>query len=205
MGKVSYDPIIKSFRNRIGNFVYTQWKGKNVVRAYDPEKKRTFNDAQRKVQNAFAVVVSIWKNMPEIMKASWMASAAGKPLTEYNLFISRNVKKQKDGEPYQISCKMGLDRLPSLSVAPGVAGQVAVTLGQVPGDINLTIAIQKIIDGKGDDQLDLRFDQYKGSQPVTIDGLESGAEYFVYCVTTDKPFAEAAKISESAGFRVMVV
>jgi len=203
MGNVQFDPIITGISKRIGNFVYCTWKGKNVIRKYNP-KRPSATEPQLEVQAAFRVAVSIWKSLPEIMKESWERSVVGKALTAYNLFMSKNVMKQKEGMVGQLTCSLGIAKLSGFTVEPGNAGTIAVKFEPGKDPVHLTVALQKIVDGLGIPELELRHDLPVETQPVILEGLESSKEYFVYCMTTDKPFAEAAMISESSGFKVTV-
>ena len=110
MGAVEFDPIVSGIRKKVGNFVYSSWKGKNVIRKYNP-KRPSSTASQLEVQAAFRVVVTIWKSLPVIMKASWEGSVAGKALTAFNLFMSRNALKQKSGLVGQLTCSSGIAKL----------------------------------------------------------------------------------------------
>jgi hypothetical protein len=204
MGAVEFDPIVSGIRNRVGNFVYSSWKGKNVIRKYNP-KRPSATEPQLEVQAAFRVVALIWKMLPEIMQKSWEPIVEGRPLTPFNMFMSKNALKQKNGEIGQLTCSLGIKKLSGYNVVPAQAGEITIKFDPVSEPVHLTVAIQKIVEGVGTADLELRHELPSDTQPVTVNGLESGKEYFIYCMTTDKPFAEAAAISETTGFKVTVV
>jgi hypothetical protein len=203
MGAIEFDPIVSGIRKRLGNFVYTSWKGKSVIRKYNP-RRPSATEPQLEVQAAFRVVAAIWKALPEIMQKSWDASVAGKAMTPFNKFMSKNALKQKEGDVGQLTCGSGIAKLSGYMVEPGKAGEISVKFDPVTEPVHLTVVLQKIVNGKGVPVVEFRRD-LSAAEPVILDGLESGKEYFVYCMTTDKPFAEATAISESSGFKVTVV
>jgi len=203
MGEVDVDPVVSGIRKIVGNLISSNVKGKRGIRKYNPKQPSSARP-QSEVQLALHVVTEIWKVLPEIMKKSWDTSIVRKYMTSYNLFMSENVLKQKDGGIVQLSCCSGIENLSGYVVKPGKAGEIIVKFNPVTESVNLTVAIQRIIGGVGDSILEIRKDILVSSPTVTLNGFESGQEYFVYCMTTDKPFDEATMISESSGFRVMV-
>jgi len=66
MGNIQFDPIVSGVSKRVGNFVYSNWKGINVMRRYNP-KRPSATESQIKVREAFRIVVAVWKALPEIM------------------------------------------------------------------------------------------------------------------------------------------
>jgi hypothetical protein len=203
MGNIQFDPIVSGVSKRVGNFVYSNWKGINVMRRYNP-KRPSATESQIKVREAFRIVVAVWKALPEIMQKSWDASVVGKPMSAYNLFVSKNALTQKNGGIGQLTCVSGIKKLSGYAVEQGSAGTLSVKFDQQTQGVNLTAVIQKIDGGVGTTDLEIRSDLNVSAQPVVIDKLESGKDYFVYLMNTDKPFTEATQISESTGFRVTV-
>jgi hypothetical protein len=97
MASVIYDPLVHSISRRLGNFVYTTWKGKNVIRSY-PQRKRTFNDKQRAAQDVFRKVSVMWKELPKQLKDIWRELAKDQPMTGMNMFMRTNMALVKEGK-----------------------------------------------------------------------------------------------------------
>ncbi len=203
MGKVKLDPMFMDLNSRVGNYVHSRWKGKHVIKTYNPDKAPS-TAAQLEVQNAFKVTSGTWRRLPEVVKQSWKPYTANKPVTELNLFIKENAKRQRLGNPYILTKGNGLDRLNNINVNTAAPGVIEIEFDMPGSAVNLTAILQGITDGAGNSELSIRPDLYNGTNPVQITGLTSGAEFFVHCFTTDRVLNEAVRISESAGFRVTV-
>lgn len=203
MGKVRLDPMFMDLNNRVGNFVHSKWKGQQVVRAYNPDRRES-TAAQIEVQEAFKITAGVWRNLPEVVKMSWKPYTVGKPLTELNLFIKENANRQRLGAPYLLTKGNGIRKLNGLIVDASIPELITIDF-DMPGDTdNISIIIQKITEGAGTAELIIKPDVYTGTKPVQITGLVSGDEYFLYCFATDDVFNDAVEISEASGFKVTV-
>ena len=69
----------------------------------------------------------------------------------------------------------------------------------------LTVGYRKIVEGIGEGKINFKTDLSTAAVPVAITGLESGFDYFIYCITSEKPLAETTVVSESVGLKVKVV
>ncbi len=203
MGEINYDPVVDRIRNRVGNFVYTTWKGKNIIKKYNGDSRKP-SELQVEIQRAFSVTVSVWKQLHPKMKSSWKTASAGKNATEYNMFIGTNVKNQRNGVPYKITCNNGLEGVSNCTVQSSGAGEISISFDSPGAEVYLTVALHRLENGRGGAVLDIRKNLPFQIQPVTIGGLESGTDYFVYCVFTDRPIDEAIRMTESIGNRVTV-
>jgi len=52
MGEINYDPAIDRIKNRVGNFVYTTWKGKNIIKKYNGDSRKP-SELQVEIQRAW--------------------------------------------------------------------------------------------------------------------------------------------------------
>lgn len=203
MGKVQFDPMFDNVRKRVGNYVHVKWKGMHIIRKYNPDRPPS-TPAQIEIHNAFKICVSVWNHLPEKIKKSWKPLTAGRPVTEYNVFIGENSMKQRNGVPYLITPGSGLDNLTGYAVVSAAAGQIEINFDPVTVPVNLTVILHKADAGKGTNEVVIKADVYSGTRPVVITGLANGTEYFVYCIVTDHPYAAMTKMSISAGFKVTI-
>jgi hypothetical protein len=202
MGKIHYDPLVKRISSKLGNFVYTSWKGKNVIRTYT-KPKSGYTAKQLAVQKTFKEVTFIWKSLPDGMKQSWSQLVKGEQMIEMNAFMQVNSSLITEGKPCVITQSTGVNRIEKLSAASTIAGSIAITYPAQTTVPVMSAVLQKIT-GNACEPVTLKLDVPATATGASIDGLESGAEYFVYIVVTDKAFNEATKLSESDGFRIRV-
>lgn len=202
MGAIEYDPIVNRISSRLGNFVYSSWKGKNVIKRYS-KRSGAFTENQLRVQKTFKETAFIWKSLPVKMKASWKASINGIAMTEMNMFLSKNTKLIAEGKPCLITRGTGVDRLSGLHVTSDTTGSVNISYNTLSASPVISVVLQKITEEECS-PLIIENDISATESSAVVSGLESGAEYYLYVVVTDKPFAEAAKMSESDGFRIKI-
>jgi hypothetical protein len=202
MAKVTLDPMFSGLSNRIGNFVHAKWKGMQVVKPYKPNRVAS-TAAQVEVRNSFRASAAVWKKLPAVIQKSWHPWTVGKAVTEFNLFIAENVKRQMSGVPYIITKGNGLDGINGLTADTSAPGEVSLNFNIVSEGLNLTVILQKISDGAGIPAIEIRPDVFTGTKPVRLKCLTAG-EYFLYCIATDRVFAESGAVSESSGIRITV-
>ena len=87
------DPIIEDVRCKLGDIVFSKWKGTNYLRPYvKPTNPKT--EKQMEVRNAFIRLVDNWKQVNGVLHKSWNNFAKGSNMTGYNAFIGANSIKQ---------------------------------------------------------------------------------------------------------------
>jgi hypothetical protein len=202
MGKIQYDPLVQNISSKLGNFVYTGWKGKNVIRTYT-KPKAEYTDKQRAIHKTFKEATFFWKSLPDKMKQSWNAVVLGEQMSAMNMFMKKNATLVAESKPCVITQYMGMSRITGLSAASTAAGSIAVMYPALSAAPFMSAVLQKITES-GCEPVTVKADIAATATGATIDGLESGAEYFVYFVVTDKNFNESTKISESDGFRIKI-
>jgi hypothetical protein len=108
--------------------VYAQWKGIPYVRRYvipaNPQSA-----GQSLTRNVFKWLNNVWRIAPADFAAPWTAAAAGRPLTNRNLFLSQNVGLLRE--------ETSLD---GMVLSPGAKGGIAVTPTITAGDDQITFA-----------------------------------------------------------------
>ncbi|HNX22551.1 MAG TPA: hypothetical protein PKG60_00785 [Spirochaetota bacterium] len=203
MGKVDFDPMFDNVSNRIGNYVHCKWKGIHVIKKHN-KKRGASTTAQIEVQQAFKTASETWRKLPLLIKQSWKPYIAGRPLTELNLFMKENAKRQRRGDFYLLTKGNGALKLTGLVIDDTTPGVITIDFDTPSDTVNLTVILQGITDGAGNSTLIIKPDVYMGIKPVQITGLRSSAEYFLYCFTTDAAFPDSVMVSESSGFKVTV-
>lgn len=201
MAKVVFDPIVRSLSNKLGNFVYVNRKGESFVRAYNPYK-RTFNENQKSVHKSFKAVIQVWKQLPDMFKMTFARLVNGADMSEYNKFIGLNTPRQKQGSPLLLTPGTGLALPAGLIVTSKTAGQVSLEYTAPTPAVCMTLMVQTVPKGEEGVRLTVHYDLESGTH--TFDECTTAGEYIVYCVATDKVFAEAEEVSESAGFKITV-
>ena len=204
MGKIIFDSIVDSINSKVGNFVYSEWKGRPVMRKHS-RKKRNMTPLQMEVCNAFGVVAATWKSLPDVVKDTWKPRAVGIAKTEYNIFIGENSNRQRTGRPYVLTGSPGVQSVNDITVSSPAAGTLSIGFTPPAGPFNLTIILQAIEEASATGVLRVFRDAFTGAVPVAIAGLESGTECFVYCISSAGPLEEALAITGYPGFRVTIM
>jgi len=204
MGKIIWDPIVETISSRVGNFVYSEWKGRPVMKKHS-RKKRNVTPGQMEVCNAFGVVAAAWKSLPPVVKDTWRQRAVGVPKTEYNIFIGENCNRQREGRPYVLTGSPGNRQVEDFSFSSASAGVLTVGFTAPAGAFHLTVIIQPIEENSATGALRVFRDVYNGTVPVNIAGLQSGMECFVYCISSDVPLDEAVAVAGYPGARITIM
>jgi len=196
MAKVTLDTMLEGVNCRLGNVVYSEWKGIRYARKYKKAKDAN-SDAQVEVRTTFALTSALWKPVPEAVKRGWEFHVKGKPLTGYNLFFKANFASMKAGETLQISRSTGITAPWNMNASISTAGDISVNFEKGEDAVNVSLFVQK----KG--ETDIRkilitaIDVPAAVMPVVLNGFDPAGEYNVYAIATDAPMKDAKKISDS--------
>jgi hypothetical protein len=198
MATIKLNPIITDIRNRMGSNVFSKWKGINYVRGYVPPTDRNTED-QQVVRSTFSRLVEIWKGLGSAAKKSWGVFATGRNLSGYNAFIAENFENMKADLALIISQPMEEEPINGFSAATGSASGSITCSFQAPAGTGkeITLFTQRAAGGNGNGQAAITRHEGNASSSVTISGLEPGAQYHMYAVVTEGPYATAKKVSPS--------
>ena len=199
MADVNLNPVFENFRRKIGDLVFYTRKGDTFVR----RKGMTRNpktEAQMAVRNAFSSLVVDWRQMNGVMHRSWEHFAKGKKYSGYNAFLASNVERRKGNLPMELFKALGEERLIDFSAEKGASeGEVTCrfTMPQGSAEKHVTFFSRKKLSVNGDSRIIRTDGGANPASPVTISGLERGAEYEIHAVISDAQYASATKVSES--------
>ena len=204
MPTIKLNPLITDIRNRMGNTVFSKWKGTNYVRGFVPPSNPN-TEAQESVRNAFSRLVEVWKNLGVVVRESWDAYSEGKNMSGYNAFIQKNFESMKADLALMISTPMAEEPPVDFAATAGTTAGDIVCSFQEPTDKGkeITLFTQKRANDNGKGQAVMRRHEQTGAaSPLTLSGLEPGADYHVYAVITDGPYDVARTVSASVAASV---
>lgn len=84
------NPIIGATSGKIGNVIFSTWKGLNVIRSKPIKVKNPRTEKQILNRDKFAQLVNLYSIIKEIPKKGYLPLAIEK--SSYNVFISQNIK-----------------------------------------------------------------------------------------------------------------
>lgn len=166
-----------------------------------PPSKPRYTDLLARTRFSFSSASALWKMIPEPFKKTWQRHITDINMSPWNVFLSVNATRIREGEP-AIPCPgSGLDLPPILCASSPAEGAIAIwSTDSRP--VLMTVIAQKIKDGIGSSEVftihDLAYEQL-----LNIAGFAAG-EYFVYCICTDAPILTMTSCSPSAAFKVAV-
>ena len=177
--------------------VFCTWKGMTYMKPY---RKRTgpISENQEKVRKAFTSLVRDWKYLAGVIHDAWEKAVQGQPKMGFNEFMSRNVKKRRDGVPVELAVSGGEEIPINFAAAAGAtAGTISVTFEAIPAEKHLTLFVRKKV-ALGEETPITRHDCGAApASPVTIPSLEAATPYEVYAVVTDAAYTDAKTVSAS--------
>ena len=200
MAKITFDPLVQSISNGLGNFVYATRDDKGYIRKR-PRKAAWVTPSQTRHRQLFGSAAGAWKAVSDAIRKSWTLQRTSAGVNEFNIFMAQNMPRLKSGEPMILTHGSGLDA-PAVSAASGTAGEIALsyTAGATPQLLSV------YLQGIGENGR-IVFTQAAADSPqthISLADLPSGSEAIVYCVFSDKPMADASRISASQSLRVTV-
>ncbi len=121
-------------------------------------------------------------------------------MSGYNAFIQKNFESMKADLALMISTPMAEEPPVNFAAAAGTTAGDIVCSFQEPTDKGkeITLFTQKRANGNGTGQVVIRRHEQPGAtSPLTLSGLEPGADYHVYAVITEGPYETAQTVSAS--------
>lgn len=218
MAEFELSPAFEKVRRKLGNMIFYVSEG-DVFARKRGGKQNGATPAQEVVREAFTELAGSWKYLEGIVQDSWNAAAKRKKrLKGYSAFLGANIDRQRKARPLELAKSFGEKALVSFGAQAGAAsGTIDCSFVKNASDADkyVTIFHQKKAnaanggagtDATGGDDAD-GFDGDAGNEivrvecgndgasPVTVSGLEPGAEYFLYAVVTDSAYGEATAVS----------
>lgn len=167
--------------------VYSSWKGVAYARRYVvPSNPRSAD--QTLTRSTFSFLNSVWKVAPGDFTAAWQSAVKGRPLTDRNLWIQKNLPLLREASD-----------LTGLILSPGARGGLIGDIVVTPGDDLVTVTgtppdplpagwtVTRMIAAairQQDPQSGAMFEVVAGDDPtsaysVALTGLASAAAYVV--------------------------
>lgn len=88
------NPLIGATRQKMGNAVFSTWKGIYVLKTKPVSVANPDTDPQQQQRSAFAQMVLAFRNMPAVVRTGFKKLAVKK--SEFNAFMSYNLKNAFD-------------------------------------------------------------------------------------------------------------
>ena len=197
MARIKLPSYIKEGNGRMEDAVLVTRGGESYMMIY--KKHDSGNSAEQEaVRTAFKTVVMDWRYLDGIIREAWAMPTKGTNVSGYNNFMGANVIRRRDGQPIVLCPGMGEEILMNFEALPGsAAGDISCTFLAPEQGCHVTFFTRRITE-PGVKALITRHDA--GANPVSphvITGLETGAQYHVFAVVTDKAYTEAATVSAS--------
>lgn len=204
MAKIKLDTMLDEVNSKLGNVVYSEWKGVKYVRMFVKAKDAN-SETQIEIRNTFSKTIAIWRLIPDPVKAGWDFQVRNKPLTGYNLFFKRNFDALRNGQMLELARGGALPEPWNLSATIDASGNLSVSfvLDQSAG--NATVFIQKPGETDRKKYITTKVDAAGAGLPLTFTGFDPAAKYFVYVVATEKNMNESMMMSDSVSCEVTAV
>ena len=192
MATVIYSPLVSDIRNKIGDVVFSKWKGRGYVRRrVVPANPKSA--LQIEIREAMALCVASWQSLTSTQEDFWNAAAAERSISPYNEFIRQNVSQERTDD-YQVLTPANPDVEPVITFAAATGASGAIDLTWVAGDAT-----------PGDDLMffvrERETPSVLAATPVSalvsalsesITGLDAATDYMVYAYVIDGVSAEAS-------------
>ncbi len=189
--KVWFTPIISGARNKVGDAVFSIWKGIPYVRTrvipHNPK-----SDDQMVVRNSLARCVPLWRSLEEQIKDVLDTYANDYAMSGFNWFISKNRVLEEDYRANFISPPNRLiDAVTTLAAAAGAAGEIDLTWadGAVGADYKVYVLYRKRAAELSDSAFTLfqKETTLVSANALTVDGLSAGESYRVVVIAEHVP------------------
>lgn len=179
MARITFSPILVDARGKVGDAVFSIWKGINYLRSrVTPANPQS--DDQTICREALADCLTLWQSIKVWAKQVWTKAASGYPLSGYNLFMKQNIPLTKAdgaeiGTPYNEDYVMSTAQ----TIATGAGTTDIDCAWTADPEVEATdkvFAIYHKVDTFAFTKTD---DVLNSAEALTIDGLEAEALYSV--------------------------
>lgn len=181
MSRVTLSALLSDARNKIGDVVFTKWKGRNVVRTRVVPANPN-STAQQQQRTAFTICVESWQSLISAIKSAWNTYGSSQQISGFNAFMSANVADERTDDWKELTPpSTTVGRPGTLTAATGTnSGEIDLswTLGDAASGDQLVVAYRKT------EESELTISEPSGSTmgdlSYTLSGLDSGTEYACY-------------------------
>jgi len=197
MARLKLNFVLSDLRDRVGNVVFSKWKGVNYLKEYTPHPVSN-SPGQMQVRSNFSRLVAAWRPLAPALRRTWDAAAHGLDMTGYNLFIGENSKHLDKGEPIEISRASRGEPLTGFTVTPRTPGeglQVAFAYPASATGLHLLLGVQKVDSNNALSPVAFTDHGADAVSPITVSSLEAGATYVVYGYLANGDLATATSLS----------
>lgn len=197
MARIKLPSYIKEGNGRMEDAVLVTRGGESYMMIY--KKHGSGNSAgQEAVRTAFRTVVTDWRYLDGIIREAWAMPTKGTNVSGYNNFLGANVLRRRDGEPLILCPGMGEEILMNFEATPGnSAGEISCSFLSPEKGCHVTFFTRRITE-PGIKALITRHDAGADpASPFIISGLETGAQYHVFAIVTDRAYIDATTVSAS--------
>ncbi len=202
MAKIILDTMLEDVSSRLGNVVYSEWKGIKYARKYVKAKDAN-TDAQGKVRSSFRRIINAWKPLPGAVKSAWNSHVNGRSLTGYNLFFMANFDRVRNGDMLELSRGNGITEPWELSASLNAAGEISVTFEKGADAVQVSLFVQNTAEPDFKKLIISKYDVSGGAMPVVLPGFDPLGDYYVYAVASSSVMDDAVAVSDSAGCKVI--
>jgi len=202
MAKIKLDTMLEDVSNRLGNVVYSEWKGIKYAKKYVKAKDAN-SAAQGVVRSSFKRTIHVWKLLPSPVKEAWNFHVKGRPLTGYNLFFMSNFNYVKNGDLLELSRGNGITVPRNLSASISAAGEISVSFDLADDAVQVSLFVQNMAEQDMRKLIIFKPDVSGGAMPVVLTGFDPQGDYNVYAVASSTVMDDAEAVSDSAGCKVV--
>lgn len=197
MARISLSPLIVDIRNKIGDTVFSKWKGVNYARSrVDPANPNTAN--QQEARDALRQLVLLWQNIAGVIRDSWDNFASGRNLSGYNAFVGVNAVAQRGGTDIIMTKEFNETALTAFEAVTGSgAAEVDITFAATPIPAGKKLhVIARLIDGGVETGIPEKFEIAAAqTSPQTLTMGAAAQAYNFYAFQADDTLLAATKCS----------
>jgi len=130
MAKLIYSPLISDARNKIGDVVFSRWKGTPYARQrVTPANPKTPD--QQAQRTALANCVAMWQSLAQKIKDAWKRAASAASISGFNAWTSANVNDERAGNIENLTPPVGeIGAIANLAAQQSAPGTIHVTWQQ---------------------------------------------------------------------------
>lgn len=199
MARISLSPLIVDIRNKIGDTVFSKWKGVNYARSrVDPSNPNTVN--QQEVRDALRQLVTLWQALAGIVRTSWADFASGRNLSGFNAFVGVNAVDQRAATPIELTKDLGETSLATFGAATGSGAaeiDITYTISPVAAGKRLHVIAREVSGGVETGAPELFSFAAGVASPQTLTMAKAATDYVLYAFQADSTLALATICSPS--------